>query len=93
MPVRIPELFVRSSAFLQPRNPDSEKEKARLAILYEDGHQRVGLKIRSLNFTPGASGEPGSAEFTEDYRFPEEIDISASHILPVPAPARECDPP
>lgn len=93
VPVRISELFVRSSAFLHSRNPHSEKEKPRLALLYEDGHQRVGLKIRSLNFTPGASGEPGSAEFIEDYRFPEEIDLSASHVVPVPAPACKYGPP
>ncbi|MCJ1394552.1 hypothetical protein MMC18_007431 [Xylographa bjoerkii] len=86
-PVRIPELFVRSSAFLHSRNPTSEKEKPKLALLYEDSHEKVGLKVRSLNYAAGGTSEPGSAEFIEEYRFQEEVDLGASHIIPVPAPA------
>ena len=89
-PVRIPELFLRSSAFLHSRNPASEKEKPKLALLYEDSHEKVGLKVRSLNYAAGGTGEPGSAEFIEEYRFQEQIDLGASHIIPVPAPSCEC---
>ncbi|MCJ1288030.1 hypothetical protein MMC26_007383 [Xylographa opegraphella] len=87
VPVRIPELFLRSSAFLHSRNPTSEKEKPRLALLYEDNHEKVGLKIRSLNYYAAGTSEPGSAEFVEEYRFQEQIDLGASHIIPVPAPS------
>ncbi|MCJ1382290.1 hypothetical protein MMC17_005403 [Xylographa soralifera] len=86
-PVRIPELFLRSSAFLYSRNPASEKEKPKLALLYEDSHEKVGLKIRSLNYAAGGTSEPGSAEFIEEYRFQEQVDLGASHIIPVPAPS------
>ncbi|MCJ1296093.1 hypothetical protein MMC34_007658 [Xylographa carneopallida] len=87
VPVRIPELFLRSSAFLHSRNPSSEKEKPRLALLFEDSHEKVGLKIRSLNYAAGGTSEPGSAEFIEEYRFEEQVDLGASHIIPVPAPS------
>ena len=86
IPVRIPELFVRSSAYLHSRHSSPEKEKPTLALLYEDNHEKVGLRVRSLNYSAGVSGELGSAEFLEDY-YLDELDLSASHIIPVPAPA------
>ena len=86
VPVRIPELFVRSSAFLYPRNL-SEKEKPKLALLYEDSHQKTRLIVRALKYDPGSSGEPGVADFFEDYHLPDDLDLGASHLIPVPAPA------
>jgi DNA damage-binding protein 1 len=88
VPVRIPELFVRSYAFLHSRS--TEKEKIRLAILYEDGHDKVELIIRTLEYLPGLNGEPGSADLMEENkrdRLQEDFDFGASHIIPVPAPA------
>ena len=87
VPVRIPELFIRSSTFLYPRTRNPEKEKPRLAILYEDNHQKVRLKIRALEYAAGGDGEAGTAYIEEVDSPNDELDLGASHIIPVPAPA------
>lgn len=87
VPVRISELFVRSSAYLYPRSPTPEKEKPRMAILFEDNHQKIRLKIRTVEYSAGASGEPGMGEMIEVDIDNNELDAGASHIIPVPAPA------
>ena len=87
VPVRIPELFLRSSTFLHPRSHSPEKEKPVFATLYEDNNQVVGLRLRSLDHNAGASGEAGTAEMPEIAGPDVTIDMGASHIIPVPAPA------
>uniref|UniRef100_A0A093UZ16 DNA damage-binding protein 1 n=1 Tax=Talaromyces marneffei PM1 TaxID=1077442 RepID=A0A093UZ16_TALMA len=77
MMTRIDELMVRSSAFLHVES----KAHPRLALLHEDNQRKVKLKIRELSFE--ASAEPVFQE-TED--FTEELDLGASHLIPVPAP-------
>ncbi|KAA6409312.1 MAG: hypothetical protein FRX48_06865 [Lasallia pustulata] len=85
VPARIPELFVRSAAFLHPRS--SGIKKPALALLYEDNDQKVHIIVRFLDYTAGGSGEPGSANFEKVESSYEDFDLGASHVIPVPAPA------
>jgi DNA damage-binding protein 1 len=95
IPVRIGELFVRSSAFLHPRVPPSKEDNPRLVLLYDDGHEngRVKLKIRSLAMidSPESMGQLGSAEFEEERHLRINVDPTASHLIPVPAPVCESE--
>jgi len=81
IPSRIPELFVRSSVLLAPR---SDSDKPRIALLYEDNHNKVRLKIRQLVYTPGSAGEAGSVEFEDAEGTNEVLELGASHVLLVP---------
>ncbi|KAI4790090.1 hypothetical protein E4T44_13167, partial [Aureobasidium sp. EXF-8845] len=83
--VRVPELNVRSSTFLHRR---SEKAKPQLALLYEDSMGKVRLKVRDLDYSPALkSNEPGSAELENEQDADEELDLGASHLIPLPGPA------
>ncbi|CAG8088602.1 unnamed protein product [Penicillium salamii] len=83
---RIDELVVRSSAFLH------SESNPWLALLYEDNAQKVRLRIRELEFTPGtSSGSPPEAIFNEVQdleggQFGQELDLGSSHLIPIPAP-------
>ncbi|KAJ5431508.1 hypothetical protein N7445_009240 [Penicillium cf. griseofulvum] len=82
---RIDELFVRSSAFLH------SESNPWLALLYEDNQQKVRLRIRELDFTPGTSGTTADATFKEVQKleggeFGQELDLGSSHLIPIPAP-------
>lgn len=78
---RIDELFVRSSAFLHVQSGSP-----RLALLYEDNQKKVKLKVRELNY----SSAPGAdSDFVPLADFAQELDLGASHIIPVPAPLGE----
>jgi DNA damage-binding protein 1 len=81
---RIEELFVRSSAFMYCE----AKSPPRMALLYEDTLGRVKLKVRELIFTPaGTSGDgSGVADLNEVDILREELEMGASHLIPVPAP-------
>lgn len=83
IPVRIPELFVRSSAFLQRRN---EKDKAQLALLYEDQESQLRIKIRDLDHTAGLRDETGTAELEVSKAIVEELEEGSSHLIPLRAP-------
>ena len=85
VPARISDLFVRSAAFLHPRSADEKHPE--LAFLYEDSQQMVCLSIRKLEYVAGGSGEPGSAELDDVIGRREDIELGASHLIPVPAPA------
>lgn len=75
---RLPEMFVRSSTFLRPR---SSEERAKLALLYEDTHSTVRLRIRELGFE---SGDFVELDDGESYR--GELELGASHLIPIEAP-------
>ncbi|KAI9374726.1 mono-functional DNA-alkylating methyl methanesulfonate N-term-domain-containing protein [Aspergillus egyptiacus] len=75
---RIDELFVRSSAFLHVQSGPP-----RLALLYEDNQKKVNLKVRELKYSAGAGAE---SEFTHFADYTQELDLGASHLIPVPAP-------
>lgn len=77
-PVRLSEMFVRSSAFLRPRSFD---EKPKLALLYEDTHSQVKLKVRELS---SAGGEAVELEEGEHYR--GDLELGASHLIPIEEP-------
>ena len=85
VPARISDLFVRSSTFLCPRREDAEQPK--LAFLYEDNQQKVCLNIRNLSYTAGGSGEPGSADLDKLITIRDDVELGASHLIAVPAPA------
>jgi DNA damage-binding protein 1 len=79
---RIEELMVRSSAFLHVES----KAPPRLALLYEDNKRRVKLKVRALYFNAATSSTGAEASFVEEEVFAQELDLGASHLIPVPAP-------
>ncbi|KAI4134122.1 MAG: hypothetical protein LQ347_001781 [Umbilicaria vellea] len=85
IPARISELFVRSSAFLPRRSPAVEPPT--LALLYEDNNQGVHITVRLLDYTAGGMGEPGSADFEKVITSYADLELGASHLIPVPAPA------
>jgi DNA damage-binding protein 1 len=78
-PVRITEMFVRSSAFLYPRT--SQEDKPKLALLYEDNHANVRLNVREVAFSGG-----DAIEMSEPHPYPQTLDIVASHLIPINAP-------
>lgn len=82
---RISDFFVRSSTFLYPRQGAAEQVK--LAFLYEDNQQKVCLNIRKLDYTAGGTGELGSAELEISLVAREDLELGASHLIAVPAPA------
>lgn len=78
---RIDELFVRSSAFLHV-----QMGPPRLALLYEDNQKRVKLKVRELQYSAATASTSADATFVEAEVFAQELDLGASHLIPVPAP-------
>ena len=80
--VRISELFIRSLAWVRSGN-----EHAQIAILYEDNHQKTRLMIRALEYTPGGHGDSGSADLEQEVETHEDLEVGASHLIPVSAPA------
>lgn len=85
VPARISDLFVRSSTFLHPRQGGAEQLK--LAFLYEDNQQKVCLNIRKLEYSAGGTGEPGSADLEKSLGARDDLELGASHLIAVPAPA------
>ncbi|KAB2110516.1 DNA damage-binding protein 1 [Alternaria gaisen] len=77
-PIRLPEMFVRSSAFLRPR---SFEDKPKMALLYEDTHSQVKLKLRELAF---ANEE---VELQEGETCKSELELGSSHLIPVEEPS------
>ena len=82
--VRIEELAIRSSAFLDIDS--SSKAKPRLAILWEDNADTPQLKIRELNYFPDAAGDQASAELKTIAEYHGKLDLGVSHLIPVSAP-------
>lgn len=84
IPARISALYIRSSTFLHPRN--EQKERPKIALLYEDVRQKVCLSVRQLDFSAGANEEAGTADLEDALDTRDDIDLGASHLIPVPAP-------
>lgn len=93
---RIDELMVRSSAFLYTDDHDDEaagsvssgkKANPRMALLFETSQQKVRLQIRDLEFQAAPSGESGTPELVEKYKMRQELELGASHIIPIEMPA------
>lgn len=85
VPARISDLSVRSSTFLYPRQGSAEQLK--LAFLYEDNQQKVCLTVRKVEYAAGVSGEPGSADLDRVVAVRDDLELGASHLIAVPAPA------
>ena len=78
---RIDELFVRSSTFLHVQSG-----APRLALLYEDSQKKVRLSVRELQYTAATMSSSADATFAHIADFAQELDLGASHLIPVPAP-------
>lgn len=91
VPARIPELSIRSSAFL--RFGEHDDKKPRLALLHEDNHRKTCLTIRSLDYTPGGHGESGSADLKHLEGIHDDLEQGASHLIPVSGPTCKPRPP
>lgn len=78
-PVRLSEMFVRSSAFLRPRTFD---DKPKLALLYEDTHSLVKLRLRELSFAGG-----DQVELEEGDTCKADLELGASHLIPLEEPS------
>jgi DNA damage-binding protein 1 len=77
-PVRLPEMFVRSSAFLRPRSTD---EKPKMALLYEDTHAQVKLRLRELTY----AGD--EVDLQEGETCKSELELGSSHLIPLEEPS------
>ena len=81
---RISAMTLRSCAFLYPRPCD--KASIQLALLYEDAHQRMFVSIRQLEYIAGGAGEPGYVSLDDEIGEISDIELGASHVIPVPQP-------
>jgi DNA damage-binding protein 1 len=77
-PCRLSEMFVRSSAFLRPRRSSDDKPK--LALLYENTHTQVKLRIRDLS----SAGD--SIELEDGVLCKGDLELGASHLIPIEQP-------
>lgn len=81
-PSRVPEMFVRSSAFLYP---GPENDKPRLALLYEDTTSQVKLVLRAIKWV----GEELKVD-EEGEMVKGNLEMGAAHLIPVEGPSRRC---
>ena len=89
IPVRVPELFVKSSCFLHNRQEGAKQANPELALLWEDtSAQKIRLKVRELEYTPPLRPNegPGSAELEKGRDAGGEVESGASHLIPLPPP-------
>ncbi|EME40732.1 hypothetical protein DOTSEDRAFT_177898 [Dothistroma septosporum NZE10] len=88
IPVRIPELFVRSSCFLHRRQPTTKAVDPLFAILHEDSTNKVRLKIRELEYSPSLrpNDEPAVAELEKGHDVEDTLELGASILIPLPSP-------
>ena len=88
IPTRIPELEVRSSVFLFDKKKDARtKGSPRMALLHEDVSQQVNLSVRKLDYSPGVSGDAGSADLDTIAWTYENLDSGSNQLIAVPGPA------
>ena len=89
IPVRIPELFVKSTCFVHKRQAGTKLANPELAILWEDtSSSRMRLKVRELEYTPSLrpAEEPGTAELENGREAQGEVELGSSHLIPLPPP-------
>lgn len=88
IPVRIPELFVRSSCFLHRRQPTTKAVDPLFAVLHEDSTNKVRLKIRELEYSPSLrpNDEPAVAELEKGHDVEDSLELGASILIPLPPP-------
>ena len=83
---RISDLFVRSSAFIHSRG-GKDGRQIKLAFLYENNLKKACLSIRLLDYSAGGSGEQGNASLEDIIEARDDLELGASHLIPVSAPA------
>ncbi|KAK5135277.1 hypothetical protein LTR08_005380 [Meristemomyces frigidus] len=88
VPVRVPDLFVKSSCFLHKRQAGARPANPELALLHEDQGARVRLTVRELEFTPSLrpQEEPPTVELDKAREAQGELELGASHLIALPAP-------
>lgn len=88
IPVRVPELFVRSTCFLHKRQGGPKLPDPAFALLEEDPQHRLRIKVRELEFTPSLrpQEEPATAELEKGRDVQGEVELGASHLIPLPPP-------
>lgn len=82
---RIADLFIRSSTFLHPRN--GSRDAPTIAFLFEDNRQKACLNIRRLDYSAGSGGDAGNADLETITTSRDDLELGASHLIPVSAPA------
>lgn len=89
IPVRIPELFVKSSCFLHKRPAGTKQVNPEFALLWEDTNQsRVRLKVRELEYQPSLRPreEPATAELEKGKDVQGDLEMGSTHLIPLPPP-------
>lgn len=88
IPVRIPELFVRSSCFLHKRQAGTKLPDPEFAVLHEDSQNRPRIKVRKLEYQPSLrpNDEPPTAELEESKEVQGQLELGASILIPLPGP-------
>jgi DNA damage-binding protein 1 len=88
--VRVPDIRVKSTCFLHKRQPatGTRQPNPEFALLQEDSTNKMKLTIRELEFNPGLNreGETASAELEKGRDVTGNIEIGASHLIPLPVP-------
>ncbi|KAK6429624.1 hypothetical protein LTR95_014230, partial [Oleoguttula sp. CCFEE 5521] len=86
IPVRIPELFVRSTCFIHKRG--DKLPNPEMAILEEDSQGKLRIRVRELEFTRSLrpAEEPHTAEFEKSRSVQGQIELGATHLIPLPPP-------
>lgn len=90
VPVRIPEMFVKSSGFLHKRSGGGKLPNPELALLFEDqvAGNKVRLKVRELDFTPSLrpQEEPPTVEMEKGRDVQGDVELGATFLIPLPPP-------
>ncbi|KAF1821431.1 uncharacterized protein K489DRAFT_432409 [Dissoconium aciculare CBS 342.82] len=88
IPVRVPELAIRSSCFLHKRQAGTKLANPELAVLHEDSENQCRVKVRELEFSSSLrpSEEPSSAELEKCKEVNGQIELGASHLIALPPP-------
>jgi DNA damage-binding protein 1 len=88
IPVRVPELFVRSTCFLHKRQAGPRLSDPAFVLLEEDPQHKLRIKIRELEYAPSLrpQEEPATAELEKGHDVQGEIELGASHLIPLPPP-------
>jgi len=88
IPVRVPELFVRSTCFLHKRQGGPKLPDPAFVLLEEDPQHRLRIKVRELEFTPSLrpQEEHATAELERGRDVQGEVELGASHLIPLPPP-------
>ncbi|KAH9827944.1 DNA damage-binding protein 1 [Teratosphaeria destructans] len=88
IPVRIPEMRVRSTAFIHKRQAGPRQANPEFVLLQEDSTGKMRVVVRELEFSPSLrpQEEPHTAELEKGKDVTGEVEMGASHIIPLPGP-------